>query len=339
MPSIPSTSLVSTLTGQKLINYGRAFAWTRPSLGLAGYSDEPALSFLNEVICKIMATSNPWKFNAAKFPVVETQPYAQDYPTNLSQAQVGWLQACVIADINNPNTPFSIPLIPIRCVTALLPTSSPGIPDSIAWIPNALCQTGTWPGPNMLYQNPLNSQGGGPASNPLTAITDTNGNLQLVTTYGITGPTQPSWPALGTAPGTQTTDGSVIWTLMDPLGVALRINALGTYNSNVWEIRLVYQQKPPVIGSLTQTIAPLPRDLDYLVKQGFLSYCYQQVDHAKFETQIAMFMADIQRALGSADRELQEFGLYPAQALQGGGPGGGTGTWGYPGWAGWSSGG
>ena len=339
MPSTPTSNVVSTLTGQKLINYARAFAWTRPTLGVAGYSDEPALSFLNEVLCKIMSTSNPWKWNAAKFPAIETQPYQQDYPTSISQADLSWLQAGVIVDINNPNWPQGPAIIPITCVTSLLPTYLSGVPQKICWVSNSVAQTGTWPGPNTEYKQPLNSLGGGPGSNPLTAITDANGNIQVVTTYGVTGSSEPSWPGAGTAPGTQTTDGSVIWTLIDPLGVALRLDALATYNSNVWELRVVYQKQPPTISSLGQTIAPVPKSLDYLVKQGFLAYCYQQVDEKKFETQIALFLADIQRALGSNDREIQEFGFFPASPLQGVGPSTGGGTFGYPGWPGWTSGG
>jgi len=344
MPAVQTNNPVSTLTTQILIDYARAYSWTRPTLGVAGYSAQPALSFVNHVIQHILSKSNPWKFNAAKMPVIETQPYQQDFPTSISMSVMGWLQAGVVVDINNPqvnvapNQQNYFTTIPIRCVTALLPTMNCGIPQQICWVPNAIAQTGQWPGPNVVYQQPLISLGGGPGTNPLTAIRDPNGNIQVVTTYGVTGASQPTWPVAGASPGTTTQDGTVVWTLTDPLGIAIRVDQMATFNSNVYEIRLVYQLKPPRITDLKQTLAPIPDDLQYLVEQGFLAYCYKNVDHDKFQIELQQFILNIQEALGSADRESQEFGFYPDRPIQGGGIGN-TGGYGYPGWLGWTSGG
>jgi hypothetical protein len=112
---------------------------------------------------------------------------------------------------------------------------------------------------------------------------------------------------------------------------------MATFNSNVWEICPVYQTKPPNILTLKQTISPIPDDLSYLVKQGFLAYCYKQIDSAKFQEQFAQWMQDVQEALGASDREYQEFGFAPTQGLASPGMGGGTGSYGYPGWQGWQS--
>ena len=55
---MPSTN-ASTLTAQKLVNYARTFPWTTPVMGVAGYTDQPAVSFLDEVVKKILAKTNP----------------------------------------------------------------------------------------------------------------------------------------------------------------------------------------------------------------------------------------------------------------------------------------
>jgi len=324
----------STLSVQNLVDYARNFAWTVPALGVSGYSDEPAVSFADDIMKKIMAKANPWKWNLITAPVFYTQPYQQDYPTNISQKTLGWLATCTMIDINNST---SLPPVqpPITCVQNLLPTSSCGYPTQMCWIANTTAITGSWPGPLTPYVNPLVSLGGGPSNNPLTAIEDTNGNIQVVTQYGVTGASQPTWPAPGAAPGTVTTDGSVKWTLMDPNGIAFRVNMLATFNSNVWEVHPVYQQKPPNVTSLGQTFAPIPDELNFLIKQGFLAYCYKQVDNDKFQQEFAQWLQDIQEAMGASDRELQEFGFYPSQSIQGGGPM--TGGYGYVGWQGWSS--
>lgn len=337
MPVVPTVNNPSTLTVQQLIDYARLFPGTNPAFGQVGYVDEPGLSFANDVIQKILAKSNPWKWNAAKIPAFQTQPYQQDYPTNLSQDEVGWLQAAVCVDINNTSTPKPMP--PMTCVLGILPTFICNRPQKLSWIPNSLAQTGSWPGANTVYKDPLVSNGGGPGNNPVTAITDSNGNIQVVTTYGTTGSVEPTWPVSTSVPGTTTTDGTVVWTLIDPFGVALRLDALATNNSVVWEIRALYQKKPPRITGLTQTFSPIPDDLNYLIKQGFLAFSYKQADSNKFQQEYVQWLAAIQEALGSADRELTEFGFYPAEGVIGGSGAGGGAYYpqGYVGWPGWQA--
>lgn len=338
MPIIPqpspsfATSSASTLTAQTLVDYARLFSWTTPALGVSGYSDEPAVSFTDDIVKKIMAKANPWKWNMVPSTPFYTQPYQQDYPTNISQATMGWLANCTMIDINNVS---SLPLVqsPVNCVQNLLRSSVTGYPTKICWIINSMAVTGQWPGAGILYTNPLVSQGGGPGNNPLTAITDTNGNIQVVTTYGVTGGSQPTWPAAGASPNTTTPDGSVVWSVADPNGIAFRLDFLATNNSNVWQLNPVYQRKPPNISALNQTVNPIPDDLSYLVKQGFLAYCYKQVDHAKFQSEFQQWMMDIQEAMGASDREYQEFGFAPSEGLN---RGSGTG-YSYTGWPGWSA--
>jgi len=124
-----------------------------------------------------------------------------------------------------------------------------------------------------------------------------------------------------------------VWSVQDPYGIAFRLDFLATFNSQVWQIKPVFQMKPPNITSLNQTIYPIPDDLSYLVKQGFLAYCYKQVDHAKFLVEYQQWQQKIQLAMGASDRENQEFGFYPSEPLAGSGTSSGS----YPGWLGWSN--
>ena len=132
---------------------------------------------------------------------------------------------------------------------------------------------------------------------------------------------------------TLTSPDGLQWTVQDPNGIAFRLDQVASFGSQVYQISPVYQLKPPNITSLSQTIAPIPDDLSYLVKRGFLAYCYEQVDHAKFTIAYAEWQAAIKEALGASDREDQEFGFYPADAMQSGTGGG----YDYVGWPGWSN--
>jgi len=328
-----ANTILSSWSAQRLLDYARLFPWTAPAIGVAGYSKEPATSFTDDIVKKILNKQNPWKWNEILAPVFYTQPYQQDYPTSISQNDMGWLQECTMVDINNvTNSSRNIP--PLQCVARLLPQFIPGYPTKISWIPNSTAITSTWPGPGVTFQQPLVSLGGGPNGNPPCAITDANGNIWVVTTYGVTG-SNTVIAAANSVAGTTFNDGSVVWTVQDPLGVAFRLDYIASFGSNVFQMRPTYQKKAPNIISLTQIISPIPDELSYLVKQGFLAYCYKQVDNAKFQVEFAQWLADIKEALGASDREDQEFGMYPADPIQDRG----VGSNGYPGWPGWSSGG
>ena len=334
---MPNTNS-STLTIRAVIQYARTFDWAIPTVGLAGFENEPALSFAQDIVFRLMNKANPWKWNSYLFPTFYTQPYQQDYPTSISQNTLGWLESATMIDVNNTQQPKPQP--PVRCVARLLPTSKVDAPTEICWIPNRNAILGTWPGNAVTYTSPLVLNGvGGPGSNPFTAIKDPNGNIQVVTQYGTTAVSgNPAWPAANATAGTVTTDGSVQWTVQDPNGVAIRLNALATFNSVVWQLDVSYQQKPPLLTSTSQTFTPIPDDLNPLIKQGFLAWCRKKVDNKLFLAEYTQWMTDIQVAMEGSDREPQEFGIYPATALSGGGSTG-VGTYGYPGWPGWSSGG
>jgi hypothetical protein len=325
-----ANTLATTLTGHRLIDYARSQGG-RPVLGVAGYDQEPALSFINEIVQRIMNKDNPWKWNSYPFPPFFTQPYQQDYATSISQNTIGWLESCTMIQQNTNDQPPPQP--PVRAVARILPTSSCGNPTEICWIANRNGQFGQWPGNSVFYQNPLNALGGGPGSNLFTSIVDPNGNIQNLTQYGTTMASgTPAWPAANAQAGTQTQDGSVVWTVQDPNGVALRVNFLATYGSVVWQLLPFYQQKPPIIKSLGQTLDPIPYDLEYLVRQGFLLFCTR--NKKTFASEMAQWMEDVKEAMEASDREPQEFGMYPAEPITGA-PNPGSFT--YPGWPGWTN--
>lgn len=313
-----ANSTNSTFTVQMVSDYARVFPWTSPIVGLTGYKLQPALSFAQMVMQQIMAEPNPWKWNSANVPPFLTQPYQQDYPTSLPQNTMGWLENATIIDINNTTMPPPQGLM--TAVHKLMPTSAVDIPDEICWITNSTAILKSWPGNSQVYQNPLISAGGGPGNNPPCAILDPNGNIQIIYTYGTTVATgTPNWPNAGAAAGVITNDGTVQWIVVDPNGVTMRLNALAQNGSNVYQILPAYQMKPPLLTSMSSTFAPIPDDLSYLIKQGFLCFCTKQENPKDFPAEYAQWKMDIQEAMGASDREYQEFGIYPSGSLQYGG--------------------
>lgn len=311
-------ALPSTIQVQDLIRYARTHPWTTPVLGQAGYTDEPALSFANEILEKVLSRPLNWQWNRATMPPIWTNPFQQDYPVGLLQTQLGWMESSVLTDINNTSTPK--PRAPVRVVRDLLPSSFVGVPRAVAWIPISVAQTGVWPGASTVYVPPLASDGGGPSQNPLTLIKDTNGNYQKVTTYGTTGTVQPTWPAAASVAGTTTTDGTVVWTVQDPYSVCLRTDCLMTSGAIVLQIDCAYQMAPNSITTLSGTFAPIPDSLRYVILQGFIALCARNAGRNDANTFLIGWEQSIVEALQGGKREPQEFGFSPASSLQGGSP-------------------
>ena len=319
----------STIEVQYLVDFARTYPWTTETIGLAGYSASPAVEIANDIAQEIMSETVPWKWNSYNAPPFLTQPYQQDYPTSLSFNNVGWLESAIIIDINNNSLPT--PQAPLKVVKNLQPSSVCDIPSALCFILNRNALTGVRQA-STLYTNPLVSAGGGPNSNPPCAITDPNGNILVITGYGTSGSTTPTWPAANAAAGTNVTDGGVTWAVVDPNGVCFRVNAKSTNGSTVYQINPTYQLKMPLITGVTSLFNPIPDELGWLLRKGFLAYLSKHAGQKDYMAQILEFRAAVKIASGASDKEEQEFGFAPSEPIQGGpGMGPATGLWWYGG--------
>jgi hypothetical protein len=272
-----------------------------PVLGVAGFSDEPAVSIANAVVQEILAAPYDWKWNRNQAPSFVTNTYQQDYSTSITN--LGWIENASRVRIKTTQQPPQIEVI--ESVRDILPTSDQGDPWRMSWTPNALAACGAWTA-NLSYADP--AAAATTPLNPLLQIRDRNGNVQVVTGFGVTGATEPDW---STAAGAQTVDGTVTWTCVDPLGIAWRLNKLPGWNAIAWRITPVYQAKPPLISRLSSTWDPIPDELAFVFRQGFLAHCLRHAEDQGGAQETALFMAMLQRALGQSDREIEDFGLIP----------------------------
>jgi hypothetical protein len=167
-------------------------------------------------------------------------------------------------------------------------------------------------------------------SNPICQIEDPNGNLLVVTTYGTCGNITPSWPATNAAPGTTVTDGSVVWTVVDPNGIGIRILPVPTSQGVIFQFRIVGQQKTPVLTNLSSTLAPFPDKYEPYFRKGVIAQCYQYSSdmkvQAKFENAWKLWLAGLSTLRELQDRELEENRFTPERGIMGGR----KGNW-YPG--------
>lgn len=85
--------------------------------------------------------------------------------------------------------------------------------------------------------------------------------------------------------------------------------------SKQWQITVTYQRKAPIKDSLSQTWSPIPDELGYVVRQGFLAEAYKHADDPRFKEEDDKFKEYIADALGQNDEEQDSEGFIPDYGL------------------------
>lgn len=306
--------------------------------GAAGYSDQPFLTICNEVMSRILAENMPWKWNRKIFPPFITVSLQQDYVSNITD--IGWLEDAWRVDINNSTSNSNgapKPIFALETVRDLAQVSAQGVPFNISYVPNYQAFLGLW------QANTAYGCGYGVAQTPKTPIQqfmDANGNLLFIDStqlglniespgytgttiplpsnqpYGTSGSTQPMAPPNST-PGTKIQDGSVIWTVADPLGYTLRLSPVPALNGLCWFLVTQYQVRPPQLVSMRSTTYPLPNEMVYLFRAGLRAALYRENGDKRGQEMYAEWEETLVRAVRAADRQQEDNRLYPETSIMG----------------------
>jgi hypothetical protein len=215
----------STITLQYALDTIASKGVPDPRSQASGYGDQLAVECGNQTMADLLSgamdakgniTRFNWKFNRAIATAFQLNSWQQDYPqVAMPSGIIGWGEECDILDINN--TTFPKPLNWDGAITwkkQLTRTSqSRWRPTQICWMYNRDLSFGTWPGAGVTFYplNGLNS-----TQNPIMSMIDKNGNRLIATTLGITGSVAPFLP-VKSLEGATVTDGSVVWTVVDPM--------------------------------------------------------------------------------------------------------------------------
>lgn len=346
----------STIKLQEIVDDASTLGDVAPALATGGFSDAPALSIANDVISAMllggpMGQPFNWKwnrFNVTPFPTISLQ---QDYFVP-GIVNLGWLEKAWATNINQPSIPKGKGQLEVKKDLDVTFTQT-GYPGKICWLPNDQMTTGTWgahplgptagnpsgetsvtgatltglqnPGPNVVYTNPF-----GTLQSPInatTCITDPNGNLWVMTTFGTCGSTQPSWPPTPVYPtfanpslvATTVADGTAVWTAINPKGQGFRLNPIPPQSGVVWVIQPIAQMRAPRFLALSQYLEPVPDDYATYFKQGFFAECYRRNPdpkiRAKYVTERQIWMDALDKAVKQGDREMDDYGFYPGSGV------------------------
>jgi hypothetical protein len=333
----------STIQLQELVDDAKSTAELAPALATGGYSDLPALSIANDVMQNMVAggpEGQPfnWKWNRMVEQPFFLNSWQQDYfiPNLVS---LGWLESCTATNFST--TQYPKPVRPVEVKRDLLVVSNMSSNNSakICWMQNDTMLAGQWgqatqqsttglvnPGPGAVYTNP-STQFQMPV-NPTTCVKDAFGNLWVVTTYGTCGNTNPfitnlnpTYPTLQdpSIVSTTATDGTVVWTALNPKGQGFRINPIPGQTGPVWQIGPVAQNRVARLISYQNYLDPVPDDYYTFFKQGFFAQCYRRSPdpkvRAKFSTEWAIWEKSLTNAVRQGAREEDDWGFYPGSQV------------------------
>jgi hypothetical protein len=294
-----------------------------------GYASQPALTIANTVMSELLSERFPWKWNRVKIPPFTLTPIQQDY-ASLNIHEIGWLENGIRIDINNTQVPP-----PSWRVTAVrdleVDNSIGGFPGEVCWFYNHLMEYGAWPGPGMVYTNPIGQNAVN--NNPPTNIYDAYENILVLTKYGTTGlipPVPPPWTPPPNDPdaeepdnypvGVVIVDGTCEWTVADPMAQGFRFTPRPPYGGNVWLMRIFAQRRtPPRFTSLSEYIDPIPDDYSKWFTDGFIAYSHRYSSNpavaGRFELKRQQWADAAFAAARQGDREDESKGFFPDQGV------------------------
>lgn len=326
--------MASTVKLQSIVDIAQVFGDLTPIFNVGGQTNQPALTIANDVMSEIIAQPFPYKWNEIVLPVFYTNSFQQDYaginPDGSSITNLNWLERGIVIDINSTAQPKPWAYVETgrqltQATGGLYNTGTQTTMFKVNWFPNSTLYYGTWgdadtgngslgnnPVAGSVYTNPLGAQS--MPTNPITQIQDANGNLLVLTTYGVEGSAAPL-AGVNAAAGTVVfgIGATTRWTVVDPTGQGFRILPPPSQTGVVWQFNIVGQKRPVRFIGLGQTLDPLPDQFESYFRQGFIAQCYRYSPEAKirakFDKEWLMWKQGVIALRQEQDREQEENGF------------------------------
>lgn len=315
----------STIQLGKMFDLVAARGIFDPRTGPSGFGDALAMDCANSTIADLISPRFNWKFNSQIATPFYTNSWQQDYP-QLAQpgGPIGWGEDLSAVDINNTQIPKPV-AIPTPKWRRALPVLNAygcygggylGCFTNMCWMYNKDMQIAGWPGAGVTFFPLI---GNGPTqANPIMNMLDANGNILIMTGFGVTGTTAPELPA-NTAEGETVTDGTVVWTCVSPNSQGFRIDNLPSATGVVWMVIPVYQLDPPEYTNMQAMIDPLPNSYSRYFRRGLEYACLECDPNPGSMKREGMnkeeWLEALIKSMRQGDREPNVYGLVPARGV------------------------
>lgn len=344
---------ISTITCQNVLDYARAHIALRPILGIGGVSNQPGMDICNDVLQFLLAKPFSWKFNRKQMAMLVTQGFIQDYlfagacaftlnPVVQSGGQTTLGGGGVGIDLASNNAiTQSGTTTTVNCLqphnfavgqTVYL-NNVTDVNGNLISAYNAvftlstLNLSATWSNGFLITATPtatsfvFTAGSSGLAIAGAPGITDFNWLSDAsILDLNNTGVPQPTGPirAVDRITPTHRMDETKEVCVLSDLGTGVIQIRIGP-NADVYSMAMTlgYQARAPLLTRPSQTWAPWPDRLAYVLRAGVKAYAYQlteKSDDSK-EKQLAWFVNMAQTALGASDAEDQNLGFAPTVSI------------------------
>ena len=282
---------VNTIKGT--INWCLAFILARPSLGVAGIYQEPAITLANLLMSTILGPPFAWQWNRATTTFNATLLLGTDYSVSITD--FGWLERATVTDANGAATEIAV-------VTSMAADSETALPFQICPVLDDNAGNITFrllPAPDASYTVTLTYQKAPIAVTSLykasvgaiTSIAATDGFVTVYTASGnftgyaalvgtyvqISNTTIPTGYTVTTNPNDGlflvTASSSTTLTLQNPKGI-LQAGAAG-------------------IAQPAVSWAPIPDKYNFLYNRGMLAHLHNMYDSATYMMELQLFIRQL----------------------------------------------
>lgn len=146
------------------------------------------------------------------------------------------------------------------------------------------------------------------ASTTVAPGSDTVGTFSIVPVF----PTLQKPAVIATA----VTDGTVVWSAVNPNGQGFRLNPMPTQVGPVWQIAPIGQAQIAAFTKMQQFLEPIPDSYFSYFKDGFFAQCYRYHPdpkiRLKFQDEFRIWKESLDLSVSQADKEQDDFGFVPS---------------------------
>ena len=276
--------------------------WGQPNVNSSTWGNNPQPGSFYQGPLGVYVVSASWSLGVATFTL-------NQLPQNIGVGKLLQISNCAPTAYNG------------NWVVTGIPGSAMVNPQVTVTMPN---NPGTYEANGFVNLTNGQPSGQNMFANPISQIIDANGNLLVITTYGTEGTTAPL-AAIGATPGTQVsgTGAQTIWTVVDPIGMGIRILDVPSQTGVVWQFTVDGQFVPPKYTSLDQLWAPLPDKYEPFIRAGCIAQAYNYSKEAKVRAKFVDKWAQWQKNLinlrETQDREIEEWQFITDRTIMGGG--------------------
>ena len=344
--------MASTVPVQNTLNFCATHADLLPLSGVGGYTNEPALSLVNDTLSDLISDGNDWVFNRVEMPSFFTVANKQDY--KFAGASVFCITVSPTPSTTSvPSQGWGVDLATNSAITVTGGVVTLNTLETHRFVVGAV-----------LYGNNI-TMTTGTAANYNSTFTDdgtvSQWNNPIGTVTAVTA-TSVSWTAqtgqnngdIGGAPGISNfgyaTSASMqevnnnssppnkstlyvkrelpvssMVSIIEKVAVmvdygtgVLQIRMIQVPSWTVYEVKIVYQAKAPVLTTLVgSTWAPFPDNFSAIYRQALIYRMYRYLNSPAADKEYAKLQEEIKKIHGADEGTNTDVGLIPEEPLMG----------------------